>query len=368
VREALVRATEELYANPSSAHGPGAASARALESARTEVAALLRASPAEVVFTSGGTEADALGVLGAAAASRGRHLVVSAIEHPAVLRNAELLAARGFTLTLIPPEPSGCVAVERVLGAVTAETAVLAVMLVNNELGTIQPVAEIARGLRALLGRKAHLHADAVQAAGLVPLDVRALGADSVAISAHKLHGPKGAGALWVRAGARVVPVWDGGRQEKGLRSGTENVPACVAFGRAATLCRAGDPAAIGALRDDLEARTFEALPEARPTVTGGPRAPHIASVLLPDLPAEPLLHALEARGVIVSAGSACASRTRGPSHVLQAIGVDDRAAVLRFSLSRFTTAAEVGEAVAALREAVDEIRPVARQARGRRA
>jgi cysteine desulfurase len=366
-RDALLRATAELYANPASAHGPGAAATRALEAARGEVAALLRATPAEVIFTSGGTEADALGVLGAAGAARGRQIVVTAIEHPAVLRNAELLAGRGFTLTVVPPGPDGCVLPERVLAAVSPETAVLAVMLVNNELGTVQPVAEIARGLRAA-GLRPHLHVDAVQAAGLVPIDVRTLGADSLALSAHKIHGPKGVGALWLRAGARCTPLWDGGRQERGLRSGTENLPACVAFGVAATLCRSVDAAALGSLRDELEARVFELVPAARPTVTAGPRAPHIASLLLPDLPAEPILHALEARGVIASAGSACASRTRGPSHVLAAIGVDERAAVLRFSLSRYTTGAEVAEAAAVLRDAVEEIRPVARQARGRRA
>jgi cysteine desulfurase len=242
----------------------------------------------------------------------------------------------------------------------------VAVMLVNNELGTIQPVAELARGLRAA-GHRAHFHVDAVQAAGVVPIDVKALGADSVAVSAHKLHGPKGVGALWLRPGSRLAPLWDGGRQERGLRSGTENLPACIAFGVAAGLCRTADPAGLGTLRDGLEARVFELIPEARPTVTGGPRAPHIASVLLPGLPAEPILHALESRGVVASAGSACASRTRGPSHVLAAVGVDDRAAVLRFSLSRFTTAAELDQAAAALREAVEEIRPVARTARGRR-
>ena len=368
VTDALCRAMEELHANPSSAHGPGAAAARALETARAEVAALVRAAPAELIFTSGGTEADALGVLGAAGVARGRQVVVSGLEHPAVLRNAELLAGRGFTTTVVAPEASGCVAVEQVLAAVGPETAVVAVMLVNNELGTIQPVTEIARALRAA-GHRAHLHVDAVQAAGFLPLDVRTLGADSLALSAHKLHGPKGVGALWLRAGARLAPLWDGGRQERGLRSGTENIPACVAFRRAVTLCREASDriAAIAALRDDLEARIFETVDTARPTVTGSPRAPHIASVLLPELPAEPILHALEARGVVASAGSACASRTRGPSHVLVAVGVDQEAAVLRFSLSRFTTAAEVAQAAGALREAVDEIRPMTRQARGRR-
>jgi cysteine desulfurase len=361
---AYTHAAEHLYANASSVHGAGAAAARALEGARAEIAAFVRGKPAEIVFTSGGTEADALAILGAAGVARGRHLVVSAIEHPAVLRNAEALKGRGFSLTIVPPERSGVVTAERVAGAVTGDTALVAVMLVNNELGTLQPVAEIARALK-VAGHKAHFHVDAVQAAGLVPIDVRALGADSLALSGHKLHGPKGAGALWVRSGARLAPLWDGGRQERGLRSGTENVPAWVALGRAVGLCRDAGPR-VAALRDELEAALQAAVPAAHPTVSGAPRAPHICSITIPELPAEPLLHALEARGVIVSAGSACASRTRGPSHVLAAVGVDERAAVLRFSLSRLTTAGEIAEAARALAEAVAEVQPVAR-ARGAR-
>jgi cysteine desulfurase len=359
---AWARAAEELPGNPSSAHGLGAAAARALEAARTEVAGLVRAAPGDLVFTSGGTEANALGVLGAAGAARGRHLVVTAIEHPAVLRNAELLAGRGFEVTRVAPAPSGAVTVEAVLAAVRPDTALVAVMLVNNELGTVQPVAEIARALRAA-GHRPHLHVDAVQAAGLLAVDVRVLGADSVALSAHKLHGPRGAGALWRRAGARLVPLWDGGRQEQGLRSGTEDVPALVAFGRAAVAAR--QPQRIEALRDRLEAAVAAAVPLARPTVTGAPRAPHLSSVTIPDLPAEPILHALEARGVIASAGSACASRTRGPNHVLAAVGVDERAAVLRFSLGRQNTEAEVDRAAEALAAAVAEIGSAARVARG---
>jgi cysteine desulfurase len=362
VLAAWVRTAEQLPGNPSSAHALGAAAARALEAARAEVAALLRADPADLVFTSGGTEANALGVLGAAGAGRGTHLVTTAIEHPSVLRNAELLQSRGFVVTRVAPERSGAVTVEAVLAAVRRETAVVAVMLVNNELGSVQPVAEIARALRAA-GHRVHLHVDAVQTAGLMPLDVRGLGADTVAISAHKLHGPRGAGALWRRPGTRLSPLWDGGRQEGGLRSGTEDLPAWVAFGRAAVLCRetaAATVEGIAALRDRLEAQALAALPEARPTTTAPARAPHILSLTIPGLPAEPILHALEARGVIASAGSACASRSRGPNHVLAALGIDDRAAVLRFSLSRHTTAAEIEQAVQALREAVGEIRSAA--------
>lgn len=365
VLDVYLQAARDLYANPSSAHGPGAAASRAVEAARAQVAALLRAEPADIFFTSGGTEADAIGVLGAAATARGRHVVVTSIEHPAVLRNAELLATRGFAVTSVPPAASGVVSAEAVAQAVGSDTGLLAVMLVNNELGTLQPVSEIARLCKAR-GLRPHFHVDAVQTAGLVPLDVRLLGADSVAISGHKLHGPKGTGALWRRPSARISPLWDGGRQERGLRSGTENVPGWVALGRAAALCREDVGAAdrVAGLRNNLEALLFASVPEARPTVTGAPRAPHVASIMIPDLPAEPVLHALEARGVFASAGSACASRTRGPNHVLAALGVHDRAAVLRFSLSRLTSPADLAPAASALRSAVEEVRAVARRIR----
>lgn len=361
VLAAVAHAMTDLYANPSSAHGLGAAAARALEQARGEVAALLRAQPSEIVFCSGGTEANALGLLGAAALARGRHMVTSAIEHPAVLRSAESLVGKGWQLGKVAPGPDGRVSVESVLASLRPDTAVLAVMLANNEIGTVQPVAEIGRALRAA-GRKLHFHVDAVQFAGLIPLDVQTLGADSLAISGHKLHGPKGTGALWLRKGARVAPLWDGGRQEGGLRSGTENLPGWVGLGRAAVLCQQ-DPQAgekVAALRDRLESLVMQAIPIATITVPAAtPRAPHIASLRLPGLPAEPLLHALEARGVYASAGAACSTRTRGPSHVLAAIGVRDEDAVLRFSLSRLTTESDVEATARALREAADEIASV---------
>jgi cysteine desulfurase len=367
VLDALRSAAAELYANPASAHAGGAAAARALEAARGEVAAALEVEPDEVVFTSGGTEADALGVLGPARAARRRHLVVSALEHPAVMRCADALVAEGFTLDVVAPTPAGVVRPEDVAAAVRPDTALVAVMLVNNELGTVQPVADIARKLAGAGARRAprpHLHVDAVQAFGLMRLRPRALGADSIALSAHKLHGPRGAGALWLRPGARLAPLWVGGGQERGLRGGTENLPALVGFGRAAALARAalagGADAAVAALRDRFEDAALEAtagrVPGVRRTVTGAARAPHIASLAFPGLPAEPLLHALEARGVFASAGSACASRTAGPSPALVAVGIDDRTAVLRFSLSRRTTGAEIEAAVAALVGAVAEL------------
>jgi cysteine desulfurase len=375
VLAAVLDASRDLYANPSSAHALGAAAARALESARAEVAAALAVPPSEIVFTSGGTEADALGLLGAARAARGRHLVVTALEHPAVLRSAEELARAGWELSLVAPTAAGVVRPEDVVAATRPDTAVVAVMLVNNELGTLQPVAEIARALAAAFpsrARRPHLHVDAVQGFGLLRVRPAALGADTLALSGHKLHGPKGTGALWVREGARLTSLWEGGRQERGLRSGTENVPGWIGLGRAATLATraidAGRAADVERERDRLERLVLAAVPAARPTVTGAPRAPHVASLALPGLPAEPLLHALEARGVFASAGSACASRHHGPSPVLKAVGIGDDVAVLRFSLSRNTTPADVDLAARAVAEAVAEIAAFDQaQAAGRR-
>ena len=217
VLDALRTAAAELYSNPASAHAGGAAAARALAQARGEVAAALDVEPGELVFTSGGTEADALGVLGAARAARGRHLVVSGLEHPAVMRCAEALAGEGWALDVVAPDAHGVVSADAVAAAVRPDTAVVALMLVNNELGTRQPVADLARRLGPPGDRKRpHLHVDAVQGFGLARLRPRALGADSVAVSAHKLHGPRGAGALWLRPGARVAPAV--GRRRAGAR------------------------------------------------------------------------------------------------------------------------------------------------------
>lgn len=362
VLQAANQAAVDHCANPSAAHALGAAAARALEAARGEIAAWLKADPAEVLFTSGGTEANALGVLGAVAKRRGRHIVVGATEHPAVLRTVLGLAERGYEVTEARPGPDGRLTAQTVLPLVRPDTALVAVMLVNNELGTLSPLAEIVVALRAG-GLAPHLHCDAVQQAGLLELDPRALGIDTLALSAHKMHGPKGIGALWIRKGAKIEALWDGGRQEKGRRSGTENLPGAVGFAAAVAAARATPEAAqtVAALRDAFEAAALRELPAARPTVPPGtPRAPHIASVILPGLPAEPLLHALEARGVYASAGSACATRSKGQSHVLAALGVPEADAVLRFSFSRLNTEADAGEAARALAGAAVEVAEVA--------
>jgi cysteine desulfurase len=355
---AMAATMREHFANPSSLHGLGAAAARALATAREQVAALLRAEPFELVFTGGGTEANALGLLGAARASRLRHVVTSAIEHAAVFNSARRLGDDGWERTEVAPGSDGRVTVDAVLAAVRPETSVVAVMLANNEIGTLQPVAEIASALRGL-PRKVHFHVDAVQAAGLLPVDVRTIGADSLAISAHKLHGPKGIGALWLRKGRRLAPLYGGGGQERELRSGTENLAAAVGFGVAAraALADGGGNERVRELRDRFEALVFAEVTRASPAVPPGTlRAPHIACVLFPGLPAEPVLHALEARGVYASEGAACSTRSREQSRVLRALSVPPSTGALRFSLSRQTSTEEIERAAHLLGEAVAEI------------
>jgi cysteine desulfurase len=338
VAAAMLGCLREDFANPSSAHGPGRAAAARVAAARAEVAAALGGG--DVLFTSGGSEADALGVLGAARARRGRHVVVTALEHPAVLGAAERLQADGWSVTRVPVTAAGVVDPDAVAAAVRPETAVVACMLVQNELGSIQPVAEVARAVRAR--SDAHVHCDAVQALGKIRVDAAALGVDSLAVSAHKLGGPKGTGALWLAPGARVEPLWLGGGQEHGRRQGTENVAGIVGFGVAARLAAGRLPAlGVAALRDRLVA----SVPRARLVGAAAPRVPHIAALDLPGV--EPL--ALEARGIIVSGGAACHGGAR--SHVLDAIGFAG-AGIIRLSLSHETQAAEIDAAIQALIEA----------------
>lgn len=370
VVEAMVAAMTEDYGNPSSAHRLGITAARRLEEARAEVARALGAEARDVYFTSGGTEANTIAVRGAAERTRGRHLVVSAIEHPSVLDLTRRFGEQGFEVTEVPlisssaPSgvltgvPSGVIDLEALSRAVRPETAVVALMMVSNELGTVQPVFEAARKVKQIAPR-AHVHIDAVQALGKLPVRVGAGPIDSLAVSAHKIHGPKGAGALWLRRGAQVAPLAVGGGQEQGIRPGTQGMPGIIGLGRAATLAVAALPTArehLTALRERLLAGVARVMPAVRPTVDPAHAAPHIVSLGFPGVAAEPLLHALEARGVYVSAGSACAARDKKPSHVLRAVGVPDDVGVLRFSFSRHTTAAEIDQALAALAQALTEL------------
>ncbi|WP_428264215.1 cysteine desulfurase family protein [Haliangium sp.] len=350
----------EDFGNPSSAHFVGIQAEARVKQATRQLGAALGdpdGRHGSLVWTSGGTESDALGVIGAARAlrRRGNHVLYSAVEHPAVRASAESLAAEGMRAEAVPITAQGVVTVDAVLDRLTDDTIVVAVMLVQNELGTIQPVAEIAHAIKARRP-EVHVHCDAVQALGKLALDVRALGVDSLAVAAHKLHGPKGVGALWLRKGARLLPLWAGGGQQGGLRAGTLAVPGIAGLGAAAALAGEGLEARVQrwqAFADTLLDAARAGGAEVRVNGEGAPRAPHVLSLAFAGVPAEPLLHVLESRGVLVSAGSACSARSKNPSPVLQALGLGDEYGTLRLSFGRDTTAAEVDTAAGILTEAV---------------
>ncbi len=354
--EIAQQAMRDFWGNPSSAHALGAEAARKLAHARAQVAAAIGADPSEILFTSGGTEANALGFVGAAqiAERRGKHLVVSALEHPSIAEAARSLGERGFTVAVAHVDRGGRIDLDKF--PITPETTVCALIWVQNEIGTVQSIAELVQLIRARAPR-CHIHLDAVQALGKIPVAVTALGVDSLALSAHKIHGPKGVGALWLRRGARISPLHQGGGQEGGLRSGTENMPGIVALGLAAELAEASRRAAapeMERLREKLWTQIAASYP--RTVRHGANPAPHILSVGFPNTPAEPLLHSLESHGVCVSAGSACHARSKKPSATLRAIGVTEHMGTIRFSLSRETTEADIDRALSALTAAVSEL------------
>ena len=297
--EAVAEALRSQFGNASSVHAFGQAAKAALDDARGSVAALVGGEPSEIVFTSGGTEADNLAIRGVAEAAPAdrRHLIASAVEHEAVLHTFKALAARGWRTTLLPVDARGVVDPTELERALAADTALVSVMHANNEIGTLQPIAELARVAHA---RGVRFHVDAVQSAGKVPLDVHALGVDLLSVSGHKFNGPKGAGALWVRRGARVVATMTGGRQERNRRAGTENVPAIVGLGVAARVAReqlASTAEGCRRLRDRLESGILERVPG---TVVNGapdPRVPNTTSISFDGVEAEALLIALDHAG-----------------------------------------------------------------------
>ena len=347
VIDAMADCMRNTWRNPSAAYSGAGAARRALRQARQAIAGMLNAAPQEIVFTSGGTEANNL----ALTLARGGHAVVSAIEHASVLNAARALCRE---VTLVPPAPDGRVAPEAVASALRPDTRLVSVQLVNNETGVLQPVREIGALARA---RRVAMHCDAVQAFGHLPVDARALTADLISLSGHKLYGPRGVGALWVRTGIAPSPLLLGGGQELGLRAGTENLPAIRGLAVAAELA-AADMAERAererVLLEDFLGDLRRRIPACRALGEGAPRHPGLVALLLPDLPSETAVAALDGMGVEVSGGAACASRERAVSHVYRAMGLSeaDAACVLRVSLGRDTTkedlrvAAEAIEAV----------------------
>jgi cysteine desulfurase len=360
IAEVVMECMRRDYGNPSSAHHMGIAAEQRVKQARDHLLAAIGdpgGQLGQVCWTSGGTESDALGVIGAARAldRQGKRILYSAIEHSAVRESARHLEREGWHAQAVPVSRSGVIDIDQVMAALGPDTTVVAVMLVNNEIGTVQPVAELSRAVKERRP-EIHVHCDAVQALGKLPVDVAALGVDTLAVAAHKLHGPKGVGALWLRKDARLMPLWGGGGQQGGLRSSTLNVPGIAGLGEAARLAMDGMPERQARWRELAELLTAAAMRCGRDMAINGqdaPRAPHILSVAFSKIPAEPLLHVLESRGVLVSAGSACSERQRKPSPVLSAIGVRPDQGTIRFSFGRTTTREEVERAAEILIHAV---------------
>ncbi len=344
VLRVLETTLRDVYGNASSIHKEGQSARRVIEDARESVARLLNATAREIVFTSGGTESNNAAIFGAFLPGGRFHIVTTAVEHPSVAEAVRALEARGCEVTRVAPSRSGVVAVEDVLRAMRPETRLVTVMMANNETGVVQPVEEIGRACRE---RGVHFHCDAVQAAGKIDVDVNAIQCDTLALSAHKTHAPKGIGALYVRRGVAMSAHLVGGAQERRRRAGTENVPLAAAFGAAAAM--AADPAPrarVAALRDRLEARLGDAL-DVTINGAGVRRVPNTSNVTFHGADGEGIVIALDLSGVAVSTGSACSSGRVEPSPVLLAMGLspEDARATVRFSLSRFTTEEEVDAA-----------------------
>ena len=352
------------FGNPSSAHSHGQLARRALDKARQQLAELLGALPEEIVFTASGTEADNLALAGFAAKasqqfSRKIHLITSSVEHNAILSACKALEGRGVEITRLPGDAQGRVDPSSLLSAIKPETALVSIMLANNETGAIQPISEIAKILKE---RGITFHTDAVQALGRLPLSVAELGVDMLSISAHKVYAPKGAGAVWVRRGVRLEPIVYGGGQERGLRAGTENVPGIVAFGEASALAfrRIKETAAHEAeMRKRLENGIIERIPEIRVNGDSVPRLPNTLNLSFLGIEADALLARLDMAGVSVSTGSACSSGAASASHVLKAMGLPAERAysALRFSVGRYSTAEEIDAALSILVRIVGEMR-----------
>ncbi len=351
VLEAMLPMLTEVYGNASSIHHFGQIARQKLDAARAQIAALLGADPQEIVLTSGGTEADNLAIFGAAG---GGHVVTTAFEHPAVLA-----AAQKLDHTIVPVDSRGLVDPESVRRALRAETKVISVMHANNELGTIQPIAEIAR-IAAEAGIV--MHSDGVQAAGKIPLDVRDLGVALYSISGHKISAPKGIGALYARRGTALQPMMFGGRHERERRAGTENVAGAVALGCAAEWIRTHGEAENRrqeTLRDRLEQQVLDRIPGTRVNGAGAPRVPNTTNIRFDGIDSDALLIALDLKGFAVSSGAACSSGAPEPSHVLLAMGLSrlEARSSVRFSLGRSNTLEQIDALVEALVESVAHLR-----------
>ncbi|MGI6620513.1 MAG: cysteine desulfurase family protein [Bacillota bacterium] len=366
VNEAMNSVYARQFGNPSSLHSMGYEAEKLVSKARKSVANLLGVGEDRIFFTSGGTEANNWAIFGSlrSAGSKYNHVIASAVEHPSVLAVMEYLKQIGYRVSLAPVDREGRVDPAQVLSLVGEDTCVVSVMLVQNEVGTVQPCAEIGAGLAQLGPRRPRFHVDAVQGFARIDIDVERWGIDLLSISSHKIHGPKGIGALYIRKGVRMHPLILGGGQEQGLRSGTENVPGIAGFGVACDIWAKISGEArrkMYGLRKRLMGGVRAVFPDA---VLNGPEvenaAPHIVNFSFPGFRGETILHALEKRKVFVSTGSACSSRKSKPSPVILALGKTEEEALsaIRFSMSPYTAVEDVDNTVSALEDALKELAP----------
>ena len=361
VLEAMLPYYGDSFGNPSTIYFFGQEAKRATEEAREKVANLLGTNPEEIVFTSGGTEADnfALKGVGFALEKKGRHIITSAIEHHAILSTCQYLEKRAFKVTYLPVDRYGWLDPEKVENAITNETILISIVHANNEVGTMEPIPEIGKIAQR---RGIYFHTDAVQTVGKVPVKVVKLRVDLLALSAHKFYGPKGIGALYVRSGTHIHPLIHGGHQESVRRAGTENVPGIVGLGRAAEIASRemeGEAKRIGNLRNKLEKEIKENIPHVYMNGHPSKRSPNTLNVSFEFVEGESLLLNLDLKGIAVSTGSACTAGSVEPSHVLQAMGVPPQLAQgsLRFSLGRNNKEEDIDRTVKTLEEIVGRLR-----------
>jgi cysteine desulfurase len=360
VLEEMLPYLRELYGNPSSMHTFGGQLHRKIEEARAKVAALLGAEPEEVVFTSCGTESDNTAIMSAVEAfPQKRHIITTRVEHPAVLNFCKHLARKGFRVSFLPVNSSGQLNIDDLSKAIDDDTVAVSVMHANNEIGNIYPVREIAEILKE---RRILFHTDAVQAVGKIPINLKTLPVDMLSLSGHKLHAPKGVGALYVRKGTRFFPYIIGGHQEKGRRAGTENIASIIGLGKACELAMknmAEEVTYLMKLRDRLESTLMKTCPDVRVNGDAGSRLPNTTNISFEYVEGEAILLRLNEYGICASSGSACTSGSLEPSHVLRAMGVPFTAihGSIRFSLSRYNTEAEIDKAVEIMPGIIDELR-----------
>ena len=368
VREVMMRTMEDDFGNPSSMHRKGMDAEKYIRAAKTQIAKTLKVDEKEILFTSGGTESNNTAILGTVSANPrlGKHLITSAIEHPSVANTMHWLEGQGYRVTYLPVDHEGRISLEDLAAAIDDETVLVSIMMVNNEIGTREPIEEISRVIKEK-NPNTIFHVDAVQAYGKYVIRPKKWGIDLMSVSGHKIHGPKGVGFLYIRDKVKINPIIFGGEQQKGLRSGTENVPGIAGLGAAAEELYREHESRTAYLYG-CKSRMTEGLLQLEGVTVNGPAAddgaPHVVSASFAGVRSEVLLHALEDKGIYVSAGSACASNHPGLSSTLVAIGLDPKLldCTLRFSFSIFTTEEEVDETLKALKELLPFLRKYTRK------